>query len=157
MRTRVNTARLLAAGYRRFELPAERPTDNPPSAHNTAFPAPGGLPADLSNTIVAKPLLPGDIVGAFASGVASSREDYRVLFRCTVPDDKKQLSGAELYVKGDTVIITPDFELLAPGLLTRSRDTLVLLTIPGGSLKAGDYRVTLVGEHTSRSWTLQLK
>ncbi len=155
MRNRANTLRLLQAGYQRIQLAAERPAE-PLGHHNTTFPAPGGIPEPLRTTIVSKPLLPADILAAYGGDSGSARESYQVEFRCSLPNDKQQLAGAELYVKGDQIVITPDFELLAPGLLTRSRESLVLLTVPPGALKPGHYQVTLVGERTSRVWTLDL-
>lgn len=155
MRNRANTLRLIAAGYRCFEIPAERPVDAA-GAHDNTFPAPGGLPSDLRQTIVATPLLPAEIGGAHVPPVVAAHAPYPVLFRCTAPDDRQQLAGAEIYVKGDRILITPDFQILAPGLLTRSRDTLVLLTIPGGTLKPGTYRISLVGQNSSRSWTAEI-
>jgi hypothetical protein len=156
MRNRANTLRLLKAGYQRIQLAAERPAE-PLGRHNTTFPAPGGIPAPLKATIVAPPLLPSDILAANGAATAEAQQPYEIEFRCTVPDDKQQLAGAELYVKDDQIVVTPDFELLSQGLLTRSRDTLVLLTVPPGALKPGHYQVTLVGEHTSRVWTLDLR
>ena len=41
-------------------------------------------------------------------------------------------------------------------MLTRSRESLVALTIPAGVLKPGRYRVTLAGKNSSRTWTLQV-
>lgn len=156
MRNRANTLRLLQAGYQRIQLLAERPAE-PLGRHNTTFPAPGGVPEPLRTTIVATPLLPSDILAAYGAADANAHEPYEIEFRCTVPDDKQQLAGAELYVKGDQIVVTPDFEILAAGLQTRSRETLVLLTVPAGALKPGHYQVTLVGEHMSRAWSLDLR
>ena len=156
MRNRANTLRLLQAGFQRIQLTAERPAE-PLGRQNTTFPAPGGIPEPLRTTIVATPLLPSDILAAYGAGTANAGEPYQIEFRCTVPDDKQQLSGAEMYVKGDQIVVTPDFELLTQGLLTRSRDTLVLLTVPAGALKPGHYQITLVGAQTSRAWTLELR
>ena len=42
------------------------------------------------------------------------------------------------------------------GLLARDREGTALLNIPPGTLKPGDYRATLVGEHASVAWTLHV-
>ena len=54
-------------------------------------------------------------------------------------------------------MIVADFERLGGGLLARTREGSALLTIPPGSLKPGTYRVTLVGERASRTWTLRVR
>ena len=60
-------------------------------------------------------------------------------------------------MRGTEIIITPNFEKLSGGLLTRTRENIILLTVPGGVLKPGRYQVTLAGQHASRTWTLQVK
>lgn len=154
---RANVVRLLSAGYQRITLAAQRPAD--PVRGAVAAPtstALGGLPASLVSTLVQKPLLPADILAVTAAPSVSAQQPYAIQFTCTLPDNKQQLAGAELYVKDAEIVITPDFELLTGGLLARSRDSVILLTLPAGSLKAGTYRVTLAGQHSSRAWTLQV-
>jgi hypothetical protein len=81
---------------------------------------------------------------------------YPIGVKCSLPDNKQQLAGAELYVHGDELIVTPNFERLSGGLLARNRERLIRLTVPAGALKPGNYHVTLVGTRSSRSWTLQV-
>jgi predicted proteasome-type protease len=71
-------------------------------------------------------------------------------------DNKRQLSGAELYIKDNVISLLPTFEQLDGGLLARSRDSVVLVTVPAGTLKPGTYRAVVVGERTSRAWTVQV-
>jgi hypothetical protein len=157
MKNRANTARLLSAGYQRVTLPARRPADSDVLVSSAPMNAArGGLPEELRTTLVAPPTLPADIVRVSAGPTASARMPYPIQFTCTTPDDKQQLAGAELYLKDDQIIITPDFELLTGGLLTRTRETLILLTVPPATLKPGRYQVTLAGRNSSRSWTLQV-
>ena len=52
--------------------------------------------------------------------------------------------------------IVPEFERLGGELLARSRDSIVLLTVPGGTFKPGRYQVVLAGSRTSSAWTLQV-
>jgi hypothetical protein len=156
MKERANTGRLLAAGYRRVVLHAARPTEAV-TQPNTALPAPGGLPAELSSTIVSAPLLPTDILEVHAAATVAETDEYSLQFRCATSDDRRQLSAAELYVKGDEIVITPDFEQLSDGLQVRSREVTVAVSVPAGTLKPGSYRVTLVGENASRAWRLDVK
>ena len=158
MEDRANVMRLLAAGYQRITLSAQRPADPlPPAAAAAVTPAAGGLPAGLRSTLVQQPLLPAEIVAVSAAPVSSAKSDYSIQFTCTLPDHKQQLAGAELYVRGEEIVITPDFERLAGGLQARSRENVILLTVPAGSLKPGRYRITIAGQSASRTWTLQVK
>ena len=157
LKDRANTQRLLGAGYQRIALEAELPAD-PPAPGETAptATAGAGLPAPLRDTLVDSPALPAEIVSVSAAPAANALLGYAIGFRCTLADNKQQLAGANLYVRGDEIVVAPSFDRLSGGLLSRSRESLVRVTIPAGSLKPGHYHVTLVGAHGSRSWSLQV-
>ncbi|PTX99020.1 hypothetical protein [Opitutus sp. ER46] len=155
MQTRANTGRLLAAGYQRVELPADRPVTRLPA--NTSNPAPGGLPAPLRQALVTTPHLPSDIVLAHGDPAARASEPYEIHFRCVTPDEKQQLSRTELFVKGDEIVVAPSFGHLAAGLQARTRDSFYTVTVPPGTLRPGRYRVTVTGENSSRAWSLQVQ
>jgi len=158
LKDRANTTRLLSAGYQRIALVAQRPADPARPAAAVAVPAtPGGLPAELAATLLEKPLLPAEITSATAAPLASALLPYPIQLTCTVPDDKQQLAGAQLYLRGEEIFLVPDFERLGGGLLARSRESVVLLTVPAGALKAGRYQTTLVGQRVSRTWTLEVR
>jgi hypothetical protein len=114
------------------------------------------VPAALQATLVDQPLLPAEILTVSAAASASANAPYPIQLTCTLPDNKQQLGGAELYLRGTEIWISPNFEKLTGGLLTRSRENLVLLTIPAGTLKPGRYHLTLLGGTSSRAWTLQV-
>ena len=59
-------------------------------------------------------------------------------------------------MRGGEIIVAPDFDRLAGGLLSRTRENLIRLTVPAGALKPGQYHVTLVGARASKAWTLQV-
>lgn len=158
MKNRVNVSRLLSAGYQRVPLTAQRPADGARTIGGADVTnVPGGLPSDLRSTLVEPPMLPTEILSVTAGPNTTTLLPYAIQFTCTLPDDKKQLGGAELYVRGETLVITPTFDHVTGDLLTRSRNAAVLLTIPSGTLKPGRYSVTLVGERASRSWPLEVK
>ena len=157
MNTRANVVRLLSAGYQRIPLAAQRPADPSGATPTATTLAPGGLPPELRATFVEAPLLPAEIVRVAAAPSASAAQAYSIRFSCTLPDDRRQLAGAELYVKGDQLIITPSFERLSGQLATRTRENIVLITVPPGALRPGRYQVTLAAQQTSRSWPLQVK
>jgi hypothetical protein len=157
IRDRADVVRLLKAGYRRVAIDAVRPSENIERPGLNAAPAPGGLPEDLRTTLVETPLLPLEIASVSAAPAANAGIDYRIGLTYTLPDSKRQLSGAHLYERDGEIVIVADFERLGGGLVARSRDGPALLTVPPGTLKPGTYRVTVVGERTSRSWTLQVR
>ena len=155
LRDRANTKRLLDAGYQRVSVEAVIPSD--PSAAGPAAPvtsAAGGLPPMLRETLVQPPALPAEIVSVSAAPSANALMAYPIGFRCTLPDNKQQLAGADLYLRGDQVVIAPDFDRLAGGLLARTRESVIRITVPAGVLKPGQYHVTVLGTRTSKSWTL---
>jgi hypothetical protein len=157
LRDRANVHRLLDAGYQRVNLGADLAADPiafDPSVRATA--AIGGLPGGLRETLVEPVELPVEILSVSAAPSVNAMFAYPIGVKCSQPDIKQQLAGAELYVHGEELIITPSFERLAGGLLARHSERLIRLTVPAGTLKPGSYRVTLVGTQTSRAWTLQV-
>jgi hypothetical protein len=157
MRDRADVIRLLKAGYQRIAIDASRPAEDIAGGGGATSPAPGGLPDELRRTLVETPLMPLEITSASAAPSAVSGIDYDIDLAYTIPDNKRQLSGAHLYEKPGEIVIVADFEPLAGGLLSRTRDGSAILDIPPGSLRPGTYRVTLVGERASRRWTLRVR
>jgi hypothetical protein len=88
---------------------------------------------------------------------ANTLQSYSIRFTCTLRDDRQQLAGAELFVRGETVVITPTFEPVPGTLQARAPQSDVLLTVPPGALKPGSYTMTLVGERVSRTWPVNVK
>jgi hypothetical protein len=163
MRDRADVVRLLKAGFRRVSAEASRPAEEAFGSALPTFPAVGGLPEDLKKTLIEKPLLPLEIRSVMAASTASSGVDYTIGLTYTLADNKRQLSGAHIYERpgernqpGEAVVVA-DFEHLGGDLLARTREGYALLTVPPGTFKPGTYRVTLVGERTSRSWTLTVR
>ena len=157
-RNRANVSRLLDAGYQRIPITARRPADGVTPTDGAAVkPIGGGLPPDLRSTLVEPPLLPTSIVDVTAAPVANTLQPYAIQFTCTLPNQKLHLGGAELYIRGDSIVIIPTFEPVGGDLQTRTPHTVVSLSIPTGALKPGKYQLTLVGERTSRTWPLEVK
>ena len=157
LRNRANVHRLLEAGYQRVTLEAELPADPLTFDSSTGgFPTGGGLPAGLEKTLVAPPQLPAEILAVSAAPSVNSLFTYPIAVKCSLPDNKQQLASAELYVRGDQLVVTPNFETLSGGLLARNRERLIRLTVPAGTLKPGSYHVVLVGSRSSKAWTLQV-
>jgi hypothetical protein len=157
MRDRADVIRLLKAGYQRVAIDASRPAEQLAWSGGPTLPAPGGLPQELRTTLVESPLLPLEIESASAPPTAVSAIDYQIGLTYTIPDNKRQLSGAYLYERDGAIVIVADFEWLGGDLLARSREGTALLTVPPGSMKPGTYHVTLVGERASRSWNLRVR
>jgi hypothetical protein len=155
---RTDVVRLLAAGYKRIPIEALRPADEVDlSGGAPVSRMPGGIPEPLRKTLVDDPLLPLEVADVAARPVADSGIGYPVGFSYSIADNKRQLCGAHLYVRGKEAVIIPDFERIPGGLMSRWKDGSVLLTVPPGAWEPGTYRVTLVGERASQSWTLQVR
>ena len=157
MRDRADVVRLLRAGYQRVAIEALRPAELIPQAAFATSPAPGGLPEELRKTLVESPLLPLEIESVSATPTAVSAIEYPIGMTYTLPDNKRQLSGAHLYEREGEIVIVADFERLDGGLLARTREDSALLTVPPGALRPGAYRVIVVGERASREWTLRVR
>jgi hypothetical protein len=158
MKNRANVARLLEAGYRRITIAAQRPADSVPTPGGAPVtPHQGGLPEELRATLVEVPLLPAEISALTAAPVVSTLQPYPIRFTCTLPNEKQQLSGAELFLRGGKIVITPTFEPVGGELQTRSRQADVLLTVAAGTLPAGRYNVVLVATRASLAWSLEVK
>ena len=157
MKERANTLRLLNAGFQRVTVQAERPSDPVNIGHPAAIsPAPGGLPPALHDTLLDLPHLPDTIGRVTAGATGNALLAYPIAFTCTSPDTGEQLGGAQIYIRGEQIYITPDFEHLGGDLRARSPESVVLITIAAGVLKPGHYHVTLLGATASKAWTLQV-
>lgn len=159
---RANVTRLLDAGYQRITVEAERPADPQPMidamrALADIAPAPGGLSGGLETTLVEVPPLPRSFSSVSAPRETASLLPYPIVFTCTLADQKHQLGGALVFVRGRSVVIIPSFEPLDGDLTARSKESPVRIVIPGGSLKSGTHTVWLAGGEQSRQWTLDVR
>jgi hypothetical protein len=158
MKKQANVSRLLDAGYRRIAIPSQRSADSVPTRGGAKFETTGGgLPATLRSTLVETPLLPLEITSIIAAPTANTLQPYTIHFTCSLPNDKQQLEGAQLFIRGDSIVITPTFELVTGDLRTRTQNADVLITIPPGVLAPATYHVTLAAQRASRSWTFEMK
>jgi hypothetical protein len=163
MKEQANVHRLLDAGYRRFSLSAERPAvpyaaatltgGKPATATLTA----GGLPEPLGATLVEVPRLPGAYRDLVAPAEINQLLPAKIQFVCKLESDQEQLGGAEVFMRDTSVVIVPAFETISGDLHTRSRESVVLLTLPAGLLPPGLHSVTLVGARESLSWMLEVR
>lgn len=160
---RATVARLLDSGFQRFALETERPADpgrlqvlnGAPAARFAT--APGGLSSELDAAILEKPLLAASYASLSAPASGSAAKPYALLFDANLSDNKRVVSGVLLYRRQQEVFIVPVFERLGGELQARWRESVVLARIPAGSLPAGRYQMTLVGEKNSLTWTAELR
>jgi hypothetical protein len=115
------------------------------------------LPPALRTALPLPPPLPAEIGQVAAARQAVRDLPYRIQFGCALPDNHRELGGAQLYLKDGEIFIVPDIERLPGALLTRTRENVILLTIPPGALPAGRYHATLIGEIASKSWTIDVR
>lgn len=157
MKNRAGVIRLLAAGYQRIPLAAQRPADPTGATAAATNLVPGGLPAELASTLVEPPVLPAEILAVSAAADIAAAQAYQIRFSCTLPDEQRQLAGADLYLKDTQIVITPTFEQLSGQLRARTRENVVLITVPAGALKPGRYQVTLAAQRVARGWNLHVR
>jgi hypothetical protein len=81
---------------------------------------------------------------------------YSFQFTCTLPDKKYIVADTYVCLKEGEIAVVTHLEPNSGGLLSRSKESAVLLTLAPGTLKPGDYRVTLIGAQRSLQWTLQV-
>jgi len=161
-KVRATVQRLEQAGYQRIaarvSTPAEPQRTAAALAKNgaTIKPTISGLFGELAQSFPEKPTLPDSIGAVTAPASANVLMPYSFQFICTLPD-KKYIVG-DIYVcqKDDDIAIVTNLEPISGGLLSRSRESAVMLTLEPGTLKPGNYQVTLVGAQSSRQWTLQV-
>ena len=158
IKDRANTMRLLSAGFQRITLTADRPAEplrNIPAITTNSIP--GGLPSSLASTLVEKPLLASKILTVTTPGESNTLLAYILEFTCAVSDNRQELNHVHLYLRDGEIFLIPLFDRLNGELLSRNRENLVRITVPAGTLKPGDYEVALIGEESSRSWSLVVK
>ena len=143
------------AGYKRITARISRPADSG-FVPGGGDPAAGGLPDALRASLLEQPLLAAAIGSVSAAPTASSAAAYQIRFTGTQADNKQQPADARLYVKDNAIFVVPGYERLDGGLLARTRESVLAVTVPPGALSPGTYRVTLVGRNASRAWTLQV-
>ncbi|MCF7689047.1 MAG: hypothetical protein K9N01_12185 [Cephaloticoccus sp.] len=157
IKNRGQTHNLLTAGYQRVTLSAELPTNELPLESSARISAAGGgLPGDLVTSLFDQPRLPDSYQGVQAPAQISGLLPFRIIFDCAVADNHQQFGAAYLYIRGNTIVLAPEFEKLDGELLSRNRTSHVQLTIPGGAIKPGQYEVLLAGRTASRTWTMQV-
>ena len=115
------------------------------------------MPESLANALIDAPLLTPAISQVAAPREAVALQPYEVYFTCELPDGKQVPNGAEVYLRGENLVIVPKFETLPGGLLTRGSESAVLVTVPAEIMKPGSRTVTLVGGKHSKQWRLEVK
>ncbi|MET0263834.1 MAG: hypothetical protein ABW223_13100 [Rariglobus sp.] len=159
---RANVIRLLEAGFNRITVDAERPADpqnliNSMSTLAEISDAPAGLAEGLDKTLVEVPQLPLSFSSVSAPRETAGLLPYPIVFTCTLGDQKHQLGGAQVFIRGETLVIVPQFEPLDGDLTARSKESPVAITLPGGTLKPGRHTLVICGSERSRQWTVEVK
>jgi hypothetical protein len=161
MKAEAEVDRLLAAGYRRFSVRAEIPYPPLPATEITGGPAatpaatPGGLPPELVSVLIDARRLPTDYRELLAPAEPVSTAPFRLQFTARVESDREQLGKAEVFVRDGDVLIVPAFEPVPGELHARTKESLIVLTLPAGLLRPGKHTLTLVGAGSSLRWTVQ--
>jgi hypothetical protein len=162
MKEQANVKRLLDAGYVRVRIRAERPAPPLPATEivpagdlgPALAPAPAGLPEALASTLVEPPRLPAAYAGLATPLTLPAQSPLRLQFTALLETDHEQLGGAEVFVREDQIVIVPTFEPVPGALRSRTREDLVLLTLPAGVLAPGRHEIFLPGSRESLRWSV---
>ena len=165
MKEQANVKRLLDAGFTRASVRAERPYPAlsaqqllPEGAQRAAVSTvAGGLPPPLDSTLVEPPRLPAAYANLITASELSAHDAARMQFNARLEGDHEQLAGAAVYIRNDEIVIVPSFEPVPGSLQARSKEGIVLLTLPPGLLAPGQHTVTLVGATESARWTVKVR
>ena len=161
-KVRATVQRLEQAGYQRIAAAVSTPADPQRSAANlgrniaTTKATISGLYGELAQSFTDKPTLPDSIGNVTAPASANVLMPYSFQFNCTLPDKKFIVADTYVCLKEEEIAVVTNLEPISGGLLSRSRECAVVLTLAPGTLKPGNYRVTLIGAQSSRQWTLQV-
>lgn len=159
LKEQANVKRLMAAGFQRITVDADRPADplrlaGPLAAIKVSE---GGLTKELTSTLVEAPRIPDEILNVSAAATANTMLAYPIEFTCALPDIHQQPGIGRLYVRDGEIVVVPELERLSGDLLSRNRENRIRLTLAPGALKPGKYLVTIVATRNSRTWTLEVK
>jgi hypothetical protein len=161
-KVRATVQRLQEAGYQRIVANITTPAEPQRSAAALGKAiAPikatvSGLYGELAQSFAEKPILPDSISNVAAPASANVLMSYSFQFTCTLPDKKYTVAETYVCVKEGEIAVIASLEPNSGGLLSRSRESAVVLTLAPGTLKPGDYRVTVIGAQHSVQWTLQV-
>lgn len=157
LKNRGQNHNLLTAGYQRVTLSSAEPTNEQPlEATAELSAAPAGLPRELQDSLFDQPNLPATYQDVRTPAIINGLLPFRLIFDCTVASDQQRYVTAFLYIKGEQIVIVPEFEQLDGDLRNRTRTNHVQLVIPGGAIKPGAYQVLLPGRSASLTWPLQV-
>ncbi len=159
---RANVQRLEQAGFHRIIASVAIPADPQRSAANlgrklaTTQTTVSGLYGELAQSFAEKPTLPLSISNITAPTTANVLMPYSFQYNCQLPDKKFTVADTYLCLKENELAVVTSLEPISGGLLSRRTESAVVLTLAPGTLKPGDYRVTIVGAQHSLQWTLQV-
>lgn len=158
-KNRAMVLRLLNSGYQRIPVDADRPdlplrAPAPGSAAITR--TAGGVPPGLGELLIDPPPLPVRYTLVSAPADIMDGQPCPVLFTAVLPDIHREPGGAEVYLRGGSIVIAPAVDSLEGDLNSRSLENPIRLVLPARSLKPGIYRVQLAGSAESVQWTLQV-
>ena len=159
---RATVQRLQEAGYQRIAASVSFPADPQRTAaglgHDIAKvnPTISGLFGELAQTFTGKPTLPDSIGSVSSPTSVAALLPYSIQYTCTLPDKKYIVADTYVCLKENEIAIVTSLEPISGDLLARSRDCTILLTLAAGTLKPGEYKVTLIGAQHSLQWTLQV-
>lgn len=161
MKRQANVHRLLKAGFNRYAVSTERPTEGlspPPATRRTPTQTlPGGIPAALAEALVEVPQLPSTVRQLVAPMSVRVGHPLVVSLLASLPDHKEALGETYLYAKDQDLILLVGFDHLPGTLESRARDLTLRASLGTEHLKPGRYRLTVIGLKESQAATVALE
>ncbi len=158
MKRQANVHRLLKAGFNRYLVTTDRPTEGltpiPAARRAVMQAAPGGVPQALADALIEVPHLPSTVRQLAAPVSVRAGEALVVFLVAGLPDHKEALGETYLYVRDSELILLVGFDPLPGKLESRARDLALRASVSTEHLKPGRYRLTVVGLRESQVGTV---
>ena len=158
MKRQANVHRLLTAGFNRYLVATDRPTEGlvsiPAARRATTQTAPGGVPEVLADALIEVPHLPSTVRQLVAPISVRVGEALVVSLVAGLPNHHEALGETYLYAKDSELILLVGFDPLPGNLESRARDLALRASVSTEHLKPGRYHLTVVGLTESQVGTV---
>lgn len=161
MKRQANVHRLLKAGFNRYAVTTERPTETgpgvPAARRASVQIVEAGLPPALAEALIEVPHLPISVRQLAVPASVRRGQPLVLSLVAGLPDHKEALGETFLYARGSELTLVVGFETLPGKLESRARELTLRTTVPTEHLTAGSYRLVVVGLKESQAGNLAVE
>lgn len=161
MKRQANVHRLLKAGFNRYAVSTDRPTETgavvPLARRAGVQRAAAGLPPALADALIEVPHLPVSVRQLILPSSVRRGQTLVLSLVAGLPDHKEALGETYLYARGSDLILVVGFETLPGKLESRARELALRATLPTEHLSAGTYRLVVVGLTDSQAASITVE